>query len=152
MIEQIEWVACAERLRVSARTVEREIAAGRLACVRIRSRRLVDEADLAAYIAESRRVECQSENAAIAGRSELLSLVESALSAHCQPALPEPTRACAARGRLRGRLSADRPPGRRQVPPERRSRVLRPPGEREAPQRPTDSRNSRATRLHIATL
>ncbi len=44
------------------------------------------------------------------------------------------------------------PPGRRQVPPERRSRVLRPPGEREAPQRPTDSRNSRATRLHIATL
>ena len=34
----------AERLRVSARTVEREIAAGRLACVRVRSRRLVDEA------------------------------------------------------------------------------------------------------------
>lgn len=28
----------AERLRVSARTVEREIAAGRLACVRVRSR------------------------------------------------------------------------------------------------------------------
>ena len=32
----------AERLRVSARTVEREIAAGRLACVRVRSRRLVE--------------------------------------------------------------------------------------------------------------
>lgn len=31
----------AERLRVSARTVEREIAAGRLACVRVRSRLLV---------------------------------------------------------------------------------------------------------------
>lgn len=35
---------------------------------------------------------------------------------------------------------------------QRLLRDLRAPGEREGPQRPTDSRNSRATRLHIATL
>ena len=41
----------AEQLRVSVRTVEREAAAGRIALVRIRSRRLIDQAELARYIA-----------------------------------------------------------------------------------------------------
>ena len=70
----------AERLRVSARTVEREIAAGRLACVRIRSRRLVDPADLAAYIAASREQTWQSGSAGTDTRSEYASVVVAALS------------------------------------------------------------------------
>lgn len=76
MADLLTIAETAERLRVSARTVEREIAAGRLACVRIRSRRLVDPADLAAYIAQSRRIECPSESAGTDGRSALQSLVE----------------------------------------------------------------------------
>jgi len=97
----------AERLRVSARTVEREIAAGRLACVRIRSRRLVDPADLAAYIAESRRIECPSASMADAGRFASVSEVAAALSALCPSAPPVRThsrsklRSGAARSKLR---------------------------------------------------
>lgn len=92
MIEQIEWVACAERLRVSARTVEREIAAGRLACVRIRSRRLIDPVDLAAYIAASREQTCRSESAGTDTRSEYASAVVAALSGLCRPVRSVPTR------------------------------------------------------------
>src|SRR5690606_23090380 len=82
----------AERLRVSARTVEREIAAGRLACVRVRSRRRVDEADLAAYISQSRRAECLSGSTADAGRCASASEVVAALNALCPSAPAAPTR------------------------------------------------------------
>lgn len=41
----------ADRLRVSVRTIEREAADGRLALVRIRSRRMIDPFELARYIA-----------------------------------------------------------------------------------------------------
>lgn len=84
----------AERLRVSARTVEREVAAGRLACVRVRSRRLVDEADLAAYISQSRQQEaaCPSGDAATGIRSEYVSAVVAALSGLCRPVRSVPTR------------------------------------------------------------
>lgn len=40
----------AERLRISLRTVEREVAEGRLRSVKLGSRRLVDPRDLEAYL------------------------------------------------------------------------------------------------------
>lgn len=82
----------AERLRVSARTVEREIAAGRLACVRVRSRRLVDDADLTAYISASREQTCRSESAETDSRSEYASVVAAALSGRCLPVRSVSTR------------------------------------------------------------
>src|SRR5690606_20447676 len=82
----------AERLRVSARTVEREIAAGRLSCVRVRSRRLVDPADLAAYISASREQTCRSESEPTGIKSEYASAVVAALSGLCHPVRSVPTR------------------------------------------------------------
>lgn len=64
--------AAAERLSLSRRTIEREIAAGRLAVVQIRGAVRIDEADLEAYIQQSRTTRapsCPSENEAIDGMS-----------------------------------------------------------------------------------
>lgn len=55
----------AERLRVSPRTVEREILAGKLAVVRVRSRVRIREEELQRYVREG---ECQSVESANAGR------------------------------------------------------------------------------------
>lgn len=76
----------AERLRVSVKTVRREIADGRLNPVRVRSRILLRQSDLDNYIA------CQSAGGATAGRSGYHSAVAAALSKHFPPELPEPTR------------------------------------------------------------
>jgi excisionase family DNA binding protein len=46
----------ARRLRVSRRTVEREIAAGKMRTVAIGRRRLVEPKELDAYVAANRRV------------------------------------------------------------------------------------------------
>lgn len=65
--------AAAARLSLSRRTLEREIAAGRLAVVQLRGAVRIDENDLSAYIDRSkhtRRPPCPSENAAIDGMSE----------------------------------------------------------------------------------
>ena len=55
----------AERLRVSPRTVDREILAGKLAVVRVRSRVRIREEELQRYVREG---ECQSVESANAGR------------------------------------------------------------------------------------
>lgn len=83
----------AERLRVSVRTVEREAAAGRIALVRIRSRRLIDQAELARYIAGQQEGACRYASEEIAIRSASASAAVSALSALCRSAPRSPTRA-----------------------------------------------------------
>ena len=62
----------AKELGISRRTLEREIADGRLAVVEIRGAVRIDESDLQAYIRQSRITKtrpCPSENAATAGMS-----------------------------------------------------------------------------------
>ena len=81
----------AARLRVSARSVRREIADGHIAAVQVRTRLRVSTAELARYIA-ARETRCQSENTANAGKLESLSEVASALSKHFRAAPPGPTR------------------------------------------------------------
>lgn len=78
----------AEQLRVSVRTVEREHAAGRLALVRIRTRRFVAVAELARYIAArgEEAPPCQSASEATATRCASASAAVRALSAHFQQA------------------------------------------------------------------
>jgi excisionase family DNA binding protein len=96
----------AEHLSCSVRTVEREIAAGRLPVLRVRGLRRVDPGDLAAYLAQSRRVQCQSASDTSDGKSEYRSAMVAALSALSQPEPPRPTRSrsklrcAAARSRL----------------------------------------------------
>lgn len=46
----------ADKLRVSTRTVRREIAAGHIRVIHVRRRPLVQESELEAYIAASRRM------------------------------------------------------------------------------------------------
>jgi excisionase family DNA binding protein len=96
-------VEASQRLRVSVRTVEREAKDGRLAIVHIRSRRMIEPAELLRYIAanQSTAAPCQSENEATATRSASASAVAAALSAHFRQAQPSPTR-----GRSRSRLAA----------------------------------------------
>jgi excisionase family DNA binding protein len=89
----------AERLRVSVRSVEREIAAGRLALVRVRSRRLIQAAELTRYIAAL--TPCQSANEATATKSASASAAVDALSEHFRRAQPSPTPA-----RSKSRLAA----------------------------------------------
>jgi excisionase family DNA binding protein len=93
----------AERLRVSVRTVEREAADGRLALVRIRSRRMVDPAELARYIAAASQQAqpCPSANEATATKCASASAAIAALNAHFQRAQRSPTRA-----RSKSRLAA----------------------------------------------
>jgi excisionase family DNA binding protein len=81
----------AAELRVSVRTVEREIADGKLAAVMVRRRRLVARAELDRYIA-AQEIPCQSVKLASAGRFASASAVARVLSEHCRPAQPEPTR------------------------------------------------------------
>ena len=62
----------ARLLTISRRTLEREIADGRLAVVEIRGSVRIDETDLQDYIRKSRTIKarpCPSENAATAGMS-----------------------------------------------------------------------------------
>ena len=80
----------AARCRVSVRTLEREAAEGRLAIIRIRSRRLIEPAELDRYIAASR--ECPSAAKATAGKCESAQALASALSSAFRPAPPGPTR------------------------------------------------------------
>jgi len=87
--------AAAERLALSRRTLEREIAAGRLAVVRIRGAVRVAQSDIEAYIIRSRRYrqpsECQSENVVTFGTSASRSTA-GALSALLDEVLPGRTR------------------------------------------------------------
>ena len=80
-----------KRLKVSARTVRREIADGRIAAVAVRSSLRITAAELARYIA-SRESRCQSENTVNAGKFESLSAVAGALSKHFRAEQPGPTR------------------------------------------------------------
>ena len=82
----------AARLRVSIRTVEREAADGRLAIVRVRSRRLVDSAELDRYITAQVQQPWQSDEKAPAGKSESAQALAAALSSAFRPAPPGPTR------------------------------------------------------------
>ena len=79
----------AQRLHVSVRTLEREVADGKLAIVRVRSRRLVDEAELTRYIAAQ---SCRYEKSAIAGKSASDWAVAAVLNRLSRQAQPEPTR------------------------------------------------------------
>ncbi|MBI4997818.1 MAG: helix-turn-helix domain-containing protein [Rhodocyclales bacterium] len=76
--------ATAARMGVSRRTVEREIADGRLPVVGVRGARRVDEADLEAYIARSRITNtrpCPSENEEIGGMSAFRSAASASSAA-----------------------------------------------------------------------
>jgi excisionase family DNA binding protein len=98
----------AEHLQCSDRTVRREIAAGRLAAIRIRGMLRVAPDDLAVYLSRSKtETAWPSESEPTDTRSESRSLADSVLSALCPPALPEPThgrsklRSFAARSKMR---------------------------------------------------
>lgn len=79
----------AERLRVSVRTLEREILAGRIAIIRIRSRRLVELAEIERYIAAQRA--CRSEGGETAGKSASAWAAACALSERFRQAPRAPT-------------------------------------------------------------
>ena len=80
------------RLRVSVRTLEREAAEGRLAIIRIRSRRLIEPAELDRYLAAQRVAPCPSDARETAGRSASAQALASALSNAFRPAPRAPTR------------------------------------------------------------
>lgn len=83
----------AERARLSVRSLEREHAAGKIAFIRLRSKRFVAEAELARYIADGEERVCPSEKSACDGRSGYaLAVAESALSALYRAAQRSPTR------------------------------------------------------------
>ena len=79
----------AASLRVSVRTLEREAQDGRLAIMRIRSKRLVAPEELERY---KLAAQCQSEKSATVGKSVSASVVESALNALSRQLQPETTR------------------------------------------------------------
>ena len=90
----------ASRLRVSVRTVEREIADGKLSAVRVRRRIRISLDALSAYIAVA-TPKCQSANDTTVGKSAFR-LIDDALKKHFRPVPPVPTRSrskllCAAR-------------------------------------------------------
>lgn len=85
-------------LRVSPRTLEREISAGRLAVVRVRRSRRIEPEELRRYIATGRQVACRSENVETSGRSGSHSAVADALNDLCQVVLLDMTRARSKRG------------------------------------------------------
>jgi len=87
----------ADRLRVSVRTVEREIAAGKLRAVKVRRLTRILEPELQGYISRA----CLSANAPTTGRSVSASVVDAVLRRLSRPAQPAPTRS---RSKL---LSAD---------------------------------------------
>ena len=82
----------ATALRVSVRTLEREIRDGRLAVIRVRTRRLVAREELDRYIAASREVACQSVKSVNAGKYESASAVAVVLSRLSRAAPATPTR------------------------------------------------------------
>ena len=94
----------AQRLRVSVRTLEREAKDGRIAIVHIRSRRMIEPAELLRYIAANQTAEppCPSASGATATKSASASAaVAAALNERFRQALPSPTR-----GRSKSRLAA----------------------------------------------
>jgi excisionase family DNA binding protein len=98
----LTFAEAAQRLRVSVRTVEREAIAGRLAIVRIRSRRFIRADELDRYITAREEVQaCPSASEATAIRSASALAAALALSAHFRPAPRSPTR-----GRSKLRSSA----------------------------------------------
>lgn len=96
--ELLTLAEVAERLRVCVRTVEREIAAHRLALVRVRSKRLIRADDLARYISA---LPCPSASEAPDTKSASASAAVNALSEHFHQALRSPTHA-----RSKSRLAA----------------------------------------------
>jgi len=80
----------AARLRVSTRTVKREIAAGRLQSVRIRRLVRVPEASLRVYLATA----CRSANETTVGKSESALVLDAALRklSHRAPHVPTRSR------------------------------------------------------------
>ena len=83
----------ADRLRVSVRTLEREIRDGKLSILRVRSRRLVAASELERYISAGEIRTCQSERSASAGKSVSASEVaDLALKRLYREAQPRQTR------------------------------------------------------------
>lgn len=82
----------ADELRVSVRTVEREIALGKIAVVMVSSRRRVARAELDRYIAAHQEIQCRSEKSVSDGKLESLRATVNALSARFREEPPEPTR------------------------------------------------------------
>jgi len=96
----------AAKLRVSKKTVEREIRDGRLAAVKIRSRRRVTPESLARYIAtQGEGAPCQSGSGEIAGKSGFALAADVVLSELSRPA----SKAAPTRSRSRVRSSAPKP-------------------------------------------
>ncbi len=83
----------ATQLRVSVRTVRREIGDGRLVAVQVRGRLLVEPGALQDYIAASRtQAPCPSDAKATAGKFASVQAAASALSNAFRPAPPAGTR------------------------------------------------------------
>ena len=82
----------AQRLRVSVRTLEREVRDARLTLVRIRSLRLVAPAELDRYIAAREETGCRSAGQETAGRSASELAVACVLNELSRQAAPRPTR------------------------------------------------------------
>lgn len=104
MLETLLTLAeAAERLRVSVRTVEREAKDGRIAIVRIRSRRMIDPAELLRYIAANQTTAPTRSAAgdATATRAAAASAMAAAADAHLRRLQLAPKR-----GRSRSRLGA----------------------------------------------
>lgn len=93
----------ADKLRVSVRTLEREALDGRLAIVRVRSRRLVDSAELERYVAA--QTVCQSGGRETAGKyASVLAAARAWKNAYLQVP-PAPTRS---RSKMRSGASKSR--------------------------------------------
>jgi excisionase family DNA binding protein len=82
----------AQALKVSERTIRREIADGRLRAVRLRSLYRIRPEDWQAYLA-AQPAACPSDRSATDGRFASVSAVADALSRLYRPAPPAPTRA-----------------------------------------------------------
>jgi excisionase family DNA binding protein len=90
--------AAADRLGISRRTLEREIADGRISVVEIRGSVRIDEADLSAYIVQQRKTKarpCPSENVETDGMSAFKSAASAskeALDRLLRKRTPSPTK------------------------------------------------------------
>ena len=81
----------AEHLRVSARSVRREIADGHIAAVQVRTRLRVSTAELARYIA-ARETRCQSASTGTDGKFDFGLVADAVLNGHSRQAPAKPTR------------------------------------------------------------
>ena len=82
----------ARLLKVSERTIRREIADGRLVALQVRGAIRIEPTELARYIAAARGSACPSAKSATDGKFDCVSAVADALSARYRQALPAATR------------------------------------------------------------